>query len=230
MIFAGIVRTSLIDYPGNVATVLFTPGCNFNCFYCHNRSLIENIDSLIPIADIEAFLKKRKGLIDGVVITGGEPTLQDDLVEYMLTLKELGYKTKLDTNGSNPEVIRSCIKAKAVDYYAVDYKAPMARYQEIARGEANAQTVLASIKLLLENDCDFEIRTTVIPQLSLEDLIQMAEELPKIPRYVLNAYKKPLDYRIEDLDLIEAPPYSEKQIAEFAETIKLYQPNVVLIF
>jgi pyruvate formate lyase activating enzyme len=230
MIFAGIVRTSLIDYPGNVATVLFTPGCNFNCFYCHNRSLIENIDSLIPIADIEAFLKKRKGLIDGVVITGGEPTLQDDLVEYMLTLKELGYKTKLDTNGSNPEAIRSCIKAKAVDYYAVDYKAPMARYQEIARGEANAQTVLASIKLLLENDCDFEIRTTVIPQLSLEDLIQMAEELPKIPRYVLNAYKKPLDYRIEDLDLIEAPPYSEKQIAEFAETIKLYQPNVVLIF
>jgi pyruvate formate lyase activating enzyme len=230
MIFAGIVRTSLIDYPGNVATVLFTPGCNYNCFFCHNRSLIENIESLIPNNEIESFLAKRVGLIDGVVITGGEPTLQDDLIPYLLKLKSLGYKTKLDTNGSNPEVIRSCIKAAAVDYYSIDYKAPKNRYPEIARGEADADTVLSSICLLLDNGCDFEARTTVIPQLSLDDLILMAEELPKLPRYVLNVYKKPFDYRIEDLALIETPPYSEKQIAEFAETIKLYQPNVVLMF
>ncbi len=230
MIFAGIVRTSLIDFPGKIATVLFTPGCNFNCYYCHNRSLIEDIASLIPNDEIDAFLKKRQNLIDGVVVTGGEPTLHDDLLPYFLYLKDLGYATKLDTNGSNPEALAACLAAGALDYVAIDYKAPRSRYAEIARGEADPKDVLRSITILKESGIDFEVRTTVIPQLTLEDLIRMAEELPEVPRYVLNDYKKPLDYLIEDLELIEVAPYSEKQIAEFAETIKLYQPHVVLMF
>lgn len=230
MIFSGLVKTSLIDYPGKISTVLFTPGCNFNCYYCHNRSLIEDVTQVISISEIEEFLIKRQGLIDGVVISGGEPTLHPDLIPFLRKIKDLGYYTKLDSNGSNPDVILKCIEAQVVDYFAIDYKAPISKYHLICRGESNPNTVLDTIKLLLSKNQMFEVRTTVIPQLSLEDLIQMAEELPRIPRYVLNPYKKPIDYLVSDLDLIEEAPYSEKQIAEFATTLKLYQENVVLLF
>jgi len=230
MIFAGIVKTSLIDYPGKIATVLFTPGCNYNCYYCHNRSLIEDFNYIVPNAEIEAYLEKRVGLIDGVVITGGEPTLHPDLIPYLKKLKAMGYLTKVDTNGSCPEVIQNCIDERAVDYFSVDYKAPKNRYMEICRGESNPDKVLTSINLLLQAHMNFEVRTTVIPQLTLADLINMAEELPKVPRYVLNPYNKPIEYLESDQILIDEPPYPEKQIAEFAETVKLYQPNVVLVF
>lgn len=230
MIFAGIVKTSLLDYPGKISTVLFTPGCNYDCFYCHNRSLIEDFTQILPNDEIEAFLEKRRGLIDGVVITGGEPTLHPDLISYLLKLKQFGYATKLDTNGSNPETILDCVANKAIDYVAIDYKAPKKRYPEICRGEADPEKVLSTIQILIDSGLDFEVRTTVIPQLSLDDLITMAEELPIIPRYTLNPYKKPLHYRETDQELVDALPYSEKQIAEFAETLKLYQPNVVLMF
>jgi len=230
MIFAGIVKTSLLDYPGKIATVLFTPGCNYNCFYCHNRSLIEDFNYIVPNDEIESFLEKRVGLIDAVVITGGEPTLHHDLIPYLKKLQAMGYLTKIDTNGSNPDVIQTCINDKAADFIAIDYKAPRSRYQEICRGEANPDKVLQSINLLMQSDIDFEVRTTVVPQLSLTDLITMAEELPKVPRYVLNPYNKPIDYLDSDQELVDEPPYSEKQIAEFAETLKLYQPNVVLVF
>jgi pyruvate formate lyase activating enzyme len=230
MIFAGIVKTSLIDYPGKIATVLFTPGCNFNCFFCHNRRLIEDIDEILDMNEIEEFLLKRQGLIDGVVITGGEPTLHSDLIPYFIKLKSMGYFTKLDSNGSNPEVISKCIESNAVDYYAIDYKAPSNKYYDIARGDASFLKVQETIQLLIDNHQLFEVRTTVIPQLSLPDLIQMSEELPIVPKYVLNPYKVPINYLECDQEQINVPPYSEKQIAEFAETLKLYQPNVVLLF
>ncbi|MBU0996667.1 MAG: anaerobic ribonucleoside-triphosphate reductase activating protein [Firmicutes bacterium] len=230
MIIAGMVKTSLIDFPGKIATVLFTPGCDYNCFYCHNRELIENVEDTLDINEIEAFLKKRQGLIDGVVITGGEPTLHKDLIPFLLKIKQYGYMTKLDSNGSNPEVITACINAKAVDYYAIDYKAPAHRYLEIARGNADVEQVKRTIQILIDTRQFFEVRTTVIPQLSIEDLIQMADELPTVPKYVLNPYTKPSLFLEEDQELIEMPPYSESQIKEFAEILKLYQPNMELIF
>jgi len=169
-------------------------------------------------------------LIDGVVITGGEPTLHSDLIPYFIKLKSMGYFTKLDSNGSNPEVILKCIESNAVDYYAIDYKAPSSKYYAIARGDSSFQKVQETINILITNHQLFEIRTTVIPQLSLPDLIQMSEELPVVPKYVLNPYKVPINYLECDQEQINVPPYSEKQIAEFAETLKLYQPNVVLLF
>ncbi|HOO43447.1 MAG TPA: anaerobic ribonucleoside-triphosphate reductase activating protein, partial [Bacillota bacterium] len=228
MIFAGITKSSLLDYPGKISIVLYTPGCNFNCFYCHNRALLEEIDDIIPNEEIMNLLEKRVGLIDAVVVTGGEPTLHYDLINFLITVKQMGYLTKLDTNGSSPEVIKKCIDANAVDYYAIDYKAPALKYMEIARSEANPQDVLETINLLLSHNQSFEVRTTVIPQLSLEDLIQMSKELPQLPRYVLNPYRKPKEYLESDFDLIMEPPHPESIIAEFAKTIVLYQPNVVL--
>ena len=230
MIISGMIKSSLIDYPGKIAIVLFTPGCNFNCFYCHNRSLIEDISTLIDPNEVQDFLIKRQGLIDAVVISGGEPTLHPDLPAFLEKMKAMGYLTKLDSNGSNPEVIQSLLERNLVDYYAIDYKMPASRYQEICGIHALSETVLKTIQLLTDANANFEVRTTVIPQLSLEDLVQMAQEIPRVPRYVLNPYRKPIDYLPIHQSLVDVPPYSEKEIREFAETLMLYQENVVLPF
>ncbi|MBN2877824.1 MAG: anaerobic ribonucleoside-triphosphate reductase activating protein [Bacilli bacterium] len=230
MIFAGMTKSSLLDYPGKISIVLYAPGCNYNCFYCHNRGIIEDIPDIVPNSEIMDLLKKRVNLIDAVVITGGEPTLHHDLVPFLKELKFMGYLTKLDSNGSSPEMIQSCIDNDVVDYFAIDYKAPQSKYPEIARSEANSENVIETINILLEHKKDFEVRTTVIPQLSLDDLIEMAQELPIVPRYVLNPYRQPIDYLESDQALIDVPPYPESTIAEFAKTILLYQPNVVLPF
>ncbi len=230
MIFAGITKSSLLDYPGKISIVLYTPGCNYNCFYCHNRAIIEDIDTIVPYEEIMDLLEKRVGLIDAVVITGGEPTLHYDLIDFMKKIKSMGYLTKLDSNGSSPEIIQKCLQEDAVDYYAIDYKAPSYRYQEIGRSEADSEVVLKTINMLVESNKPFEVRTTVIPQLSIEDLVQMAQELPILPRYVLNPYRQPTTYLEEDFNLVTATPYSEKDISEFAHALKYYQPNIVLPF
>ena len=230
MIFAGITKSSLLDYPGKISIVLYTPGCNYDCFYCHNRRIIEEIHEEVSIEEIEELLNKRVGLIDAVVITGGEPTLHNDLIEFLQKIKKLGYLTKLDSNGSNPDVIKSCIEDNAVDYYAIDYKAPLSRYSSITNSDYDGQNVLETINILMENSVQFEVRTTVIPQLSLNDLIQMAKELPEVPRYVLNPYKKPIYYKETDIKLVDEPPYPESEIETFASELKLFQPNVILPF
>lgn len=230
MILSGIVKSSLIDFPGKIATVLFVPGCNYNCFYCHNRALIEDMDEILDMDELYDFLNRRKGLIDAVVLTGGEPTLHTELVEFFASIKALGYLTKIDTNGSNPKLIKQLIDAAVLDYVAVDYKTPAYKYKDICGEHADPSLVLETIRILNAANVAFEVRTTVIPQLSLEDLITMAQELPKVPRYVLNPYRKPIQYLKIHQALIDEAPYSEKQIAEFAEVLKLYQSNVVLLF
>jgi len=230
MIFAGMVKSSLIDYPGKIATVLFAPGCDYNCFYCHNRAIIEDIDVLLDPSEVDDFLLRRQGLIDAIVVSGGEPTLHRDLIPFLRKVKDLGYLTKLDTNGSNPDVLKKLIDERLVDYFAVDYKAPVWRYGEICGPDADGNVVLETLVMLLWAGVDFEARTTVVPQLSEKDLIRMAKEMPPLPRYVLNPYRKPKVFRPEDQARIDVPPYPEKQIAKFAENIKLYQQNVVLMF
>lgn len=226
MDIAGIAKSSLVDYPGLIACVLFVPGCNYDCFYCHNRSLIDGSYELLDPQYIENFLAKRVGLLDGVVITGGEPTLQPDLIFYAKRMKKLGYKVKLDTNGSNPKLIEKLLNTKIIDYYAVDYKAPSKKYDEI--GCSSPDSVLQTINLLIAAGIEFEVRTTVFPQLRTEDLITMAQELPKLPRYVLNPYNKPDKYLQTDQVKVEQTPYTLAQIKAFAESMKKYQPNIII--
>jgi len=226
MTISGLAKSSLIDFPGLVSCVLFVPGCNYDCFFCHNRMLVDRPYEVLNPDYIREFLEKRAGLLDGVVISGGEPTLQPDLMEFAQMVKSLGYKLKLDTNGSRPEVVRELIKERLFDYYAVDYKAPSARYPEVCGEGARAEKVLETIRLLLESGIDFEVRTTVFPQLSKEDLVAMAKELPLLPRYVLNRYRKPERFKERDRSKIEEPPYTQSQIKALAEAVKKYQPNV----
>lgn len=227
MKISGIVKSSLIDYPGNVACVLFAPGCNFNCFYCHNRRLIVGAEDIDSTDNIEEFLKKRAGFLDAVVISGGEPTLQPDLLEYIRSIKAMGYKVKLDTNGSSPETVKELLDEGLCDYFAVDYKAPAKRYEEICGPDADAGSVLATINLLLSRNADFQVRTTVIPQLVMDDLLKMAKELPIVPRYVLNPYRKPDEYLPCDQDRIDKKPYSGTELKYLCEKVTAIQPNAV---
>lgn len=221
---AGLVKSSLVDYPGYVSCILFVPGCNYNCFYCHNRPLVSGPYDLLPWDGVLDFLQKRKDQLDGVVITGGEPTLQKGLIPSIRAVRRLGYKVKLDTNGSSPEVVDELLKAGLCDYFAVDYKAPKDRYEEICgRG---AKPVLQTIDLLKKSGVDFEARTTVIPQLTPEDLLLMAQELPSLPRYVLNPYRPPKVFLPEDEAKIAKKPYTAAEIAAFALAVGPFQPNV----
>ena len=228
MTVAGIQKSSLVDYPDKVACVLFVPGCNYNCFYCHNRQLIDGPFDALDAQQLDAFLRRRVGFLDGVVITGGEPALQPGLEDYIRKLKEMGYMVKLDTNGSHPDRVRALLEAGLCDYYAVDYKAPESRYEEICGKGAAAEPVLRTIGLLIESGAAFEVRTTVIPQLTLDDLAQMAVELPRLPRYVLNRYNVPEGYLPEDEERIRQTPYTPLEIEALADRLREKQPGIVV--
>lgn len=227
MIIAGMVKSSLVDYPGLVSCVLFTPGCNYDCFYCHNRSILDGTHEVLSIGYIESFLHKRAGLLDAVVISGGEPTLQPDLIPFIREITKSGYKIKLDTNGSSPSTVKQILDNGLCDYFAVDYKAPAARYEEICGMGVRAENVRETIQLLVDAGLDFEVRTTVIPQLGKEDLIVMSKELPAVPKYVLNLYRLPENYNEYEKPRVMEKPHSQEKINSFLQLMKEYQPNAV---
>jgi pyruvate formate lyase activating enzyme len=228
MKIAGLVKNSCVDYPGLIACVVFTPYCNYDCFYCHNRPLVEHPPRCLDQEEVFAFLARRAGMLDAVVVTGGEPTLQKDLAAFLGRAKALGYRVKLDTNGSDPDAVRQLLDAGLCDYFAVDYKAPFRRYPEICGAGADAGKTLETIDTLLAAGAAFEVRTTVVPQLAGQDLLAMARELPKVPRLVLNRYRKPETYKPEDEARVNEKPYTREEIRELADAIRALQPNVTV--
>ncbi|MFA7119327.1 MAG: anaerobic ribonucleoside-triphosphate reductase activating protein [Sphaerochaetaceae bacterium] len=216
MKFAGLTKSTLLDFPGTLACIVFTSGCPFDCFYCHNREAIEGSSSF-SFDEIRAFLLKRRSLLEGVVITGGEPTIQQDLPDFLIWLHSLGYKVKLDTNGCNPSVFSSLCKEGLLDYAAVDYKAPKARYKEICGSLAEASIVLETIGVAVDSSLPFEIRTTMAPTLTLDDLKTMREELFPVlkgskPFWRLNKYHMPASYKREDETRVQGPFANEKEL------------------
>lgn len=162
MKLGGLVKFTLIDFPGRPAAIVFTQGCNFRCRYCHNPELVypHLFTPSVPEEEIWSFLKRRQGTLEGVVVSGGEPTLQADLVPFMSRLKEMGYKTKLDTNGSRPEVLRELIDKKLVDFIAMDLKAPFEKYVDITGVEVNSTVLQQSMDLILQSGLEYQFRTT----------------------------------------------------------------------
>ncbi len=225
MKFGGIAKTSTIDFPGVLACVLFSVGCNLDCFYCHNRPLIDGNGVLIPEEEVKQFLLRRKGLLDGVVISGGEPTLQPDLYEFCKWVKSLGYQLKLDTNGQKLDVVRQLIEDDLVDYVAVDYKAPAAEYAKICNGDA-AKT-LDTIQYLLKCKTQFEVRTTVYPALSRQGLKVLLSEVPVVPCYRLNVYRRPDVIDNRHLPLLDAPVLCKADLQAMFDTLKTIQPNLL---
>ena len=162
MKLGGLVKFTLIDFPGTPAAIVFTQGCNFRCRYCHNPELVypHLFTASMPQEEVMAFLQRRQGTLEGVVISGGEPTLQEDLVRFMTDVKSLGYKTKLDTNGTRPEVLKELIDKKLVDFIAMDLKAPLEKYALITGVDANSTVIRHSMDLIVKSGLDYQFRTT----------------------------------------------------------------------
>lgn len=191
MRIGGLQPSSLIDFPGTVAAVIFTVGCNFRCPYCHNPDLVlESPEREYTEEEILVFLLARKGLLPAVVITGGEPTMHEDLPRFIKKIKMLGYRVKLDTNGTNPAMVRSLVEDKLVDYIAMDIKAPRARYPEIVGAAVDFEAIRTSVEYLLTGAVEYEFRTTVVrSQLSPSDLEDIGKEIRGAKRYFLQQFQ-----------------------------------------
>jgi pyruvate formate lyase activating enzyme len=202
MLIGALQRFSLLDYPGKISCIVFTQGCNFRCPYCHNPELVEPHFFMLKILPpvVFSFLAKRIKKIDAVVITGGEPTIQSDLVNFVQKIKDMGFLVKLDTNGSNPEVLARLLENKLLDYIAMDIKAPLPLYQKVTRTFGNgslSERIKKSIQLILASGINYEFRTTVVKEmLTTEDILEIAGMIEGANQYVLQRFvpSKTLDH------------------------------------
>ncbi len=193
MKISGFTKLTLIDYPNKLACIIFTKGCNYRCPFCHNSSLIKlnKNDVFIDEKEIFDYLKKRKGLLDGICISGGEPTIQGDLYDFLLKVKKIGYLIKLDTNGSNPDLLKKLIDEKLVDYIAMDIKNSFDNYQKVVNiKNLKIEDIKKSIKVIENSGIDYEFRTTIIKEYhSLDDILKIRKMLAKKSNYYLQNFK-----------------------------------------
>jgi pyruvate formate lyase activating enzyme len=199
MKIGGFVKQSLIDYPGKIAAIVFTQGCNFRCGYCHNPRLV--LPELFPQGqhispqEVLTYLEERKNWLDGVVVTGGEPTIHNDLAEFLKTIKDMGYQVKLDTNGSNPYMLEQIVKEKLADYIAMDIKIPLedglyAKIIGVADVGEITENILASVMILKNTTIDGEFRTTSIPGIHNEAMITLIKKyIGNDKRYKINEFR-----------------------------------------
>lgn len=193
MIIHGLNKLTLLDYPKHTACTVFTGGCNFRCPFCHNASLVlrPNSQPIIKEEELFEYLDKRKGVIEGVCITGGEPTLCEDLFIFIEKIKERGFLVKLDTNGSNPKIIERLIKEKTVDFIAMDIKNSLDAYAKtIGVPNYNTSNVEQSVKIIMSSDIDYEFRTTVVKQYHDDiNFIAIGNWLNGAKKYVLQSFQ-----------------------------------------
>jgi pyruvate formate lyase activating enzyme len=190
MKIGGFLKISLIDYPGKISSVVFTKGCPFRCPYCHNKDLVlENPKNKVLESQIFNFLKERKGKIDAVVISGGEPTIQEDLLEFIKKIKTLGFLVKLDTSGINPEVIEELLKNNLLNYIAMDIKNSFEKYKKTIKAPFDPKRIKESINLIINSSIDYEFRTTLVDELHKEeDILKMAKKIKGAKLYVLQEF------------------------------------------
>ena len=189
MLIAGFQKTSFVDYPGQPCAVVFAPYCNMNCVYCHNAHIINRDAPLISEEPVLEYLEKRAGLLSAVVISGGEPTLQQNLEAFILRVRAFGYKIKLDTNGTKPQVLLSLLGKNLVDYIAMDVKAPAEKYDEIACASVDMDSIRKSIAIIRNSGIAHEFRMTFAPQLTQEDALETARMVKGCDRFYLQQYR-----------------------------------------
>ena len=204
MRIGGFNRLTTQDFPGNLACIIFTSGCNFDCSYCYNRDLVESKATEIKEEEIFSYLDQRKNMLDGVVISGGEPTIWNDLIPFMKRIKEYGFNIKLDTNGYKPEVLKEIIDNNLVDYIAMDIKAVFNDYYKIINKRINTDKLIESINLIKESNVEHEFRTTIIKGMhTTKDLDTIVKLVGDSPYYLQN-------FRMED-------PVIDKKLDSFTE-------------
>lgn len=221
MIIASLKPFTLIDYSGKIACTIFTYGCNFSCPYCYNRKLVlEKPETEISWDEILYFLKQRQGFLDGVCVTGGEPTIHPELPVFLAKIKDEGVSVKLDTNGSNPTMLQKLIKEKLIDYVAMDIKASLNEYEKITRTAVNKSNIQKSVDILRKGLVDFEFRITIVPGLIEErELQKIGEWLKSAPKFFLQQFQP-----VNTLDetFAEVEPFPEDIIQKFCELLRPY--------
>ena len=214
----GLVKSSLIDYPEKISAIVFTQGCNFRCSYCHNPELLKFGSTDFSTEEILAFLGKRIGKLDAVVITGGEPTLQKDLKGFIQEVKSMGFLVKLDTNGTAPALLKELIDEGLLDYVAMDIKAPLDKYSFITQVKGLEEKIKQSIEILLSGVVDYEFRTTVVKSiLSVEDFENIAELISGAKRYYLQKF---VVSKILDKSLEGETSYTDEEFKPIMEMLK----------
>lgn len=222
MIIGGLQKTSFLDYPDKISTIIFTSGCNFRCGYCHNPELINSKTSKYSTEEIIQFLKTRTGKIDGVVITGGEPCIHKDLIDFIIKIKELDFLVKLDSNGSYPDVIEKCIPY--IDYIAMDIKAPLYKYQTVINSPVNIDNIQRSITLIMKSNLDYEFRTTVLKSmLNIDDFKAIGNLISSAKKYYLQKF---VPSKTLDKTLLKESSYTDE---EFKEIIAILQKQIQIV-
>jgi len=219
MKIGGFQKVSLIDYPGRISAVVFTQGCNFRCPFCHNPELVDpgRFEGLIPEAEILTFLEKRRGRLDAAVITGGEPTLQPELIPFIIHLKAMGYLIKLDTNGALPDVLEELLGRSLLDYVAMDLKAPLERYGEATKMKTDGQRLRKSISLIMGSGVDYEFRTTAVRSLlAPDDFEEIGRLIPGAKRFVLQKF---VPTKTLDRSYLGESSYSDAELKTIVEKL-----------
>ena len=223
----GLIKTSIVDFPGKVATVVFTGGCNFRCPYCHNVDLVLRPESLPDIAVGEVFrlLAERQGFVDGVVITGGEPTLQSDLADFVRELKGLGLAVKLDTNGYRPRPIQLLLQEGLLDYVAMDVKGSPEKYPLVTGSRIEIRRIEDSIQLILASEIEYEFRTTAVPEMvTVQDVETIARSIAGARRYVIQQFRSSSSTLAPQTAKMN--PYPVTVLKEMADAAQRWVPDV----
>jgi len=220
---SGLKKTSLIDYPDKISTVLFTQGCNMDCPYCHNPSLIpnENDNEYMNLEYFWQYIEKRKDLIDGIAITGGEPLIQESIYNFIKKIKSYNLSVKLDTNGTNYTLLKKLIDEKLVDYVAMDIKGPIKEYEifcGIKLNKALIDNIVKSREYILDSRIKYEFRTTVVPDLHNKDTIKkISTELKDIKNYYIQNFRSE---KVNDTSYKDKRSFSETELNEFLKIFK----------
>ncbi len=222
MVIGGWQKFSLNEYPGQTCAILFTQGCNFRCPYCHNPELVlaDQYQQPVPLSTIWQFLQNRQDKLDAVSITGGEPTLHSDLISFIKKIKNLGFLIKLDSNGTNPAMLKQLVKDDCVDYFAMDIKAPLPKYQQIVQQPVCTTDIQTSIDLIIDSGKDHEFRTTIVKSLlDKQDLLEIGQTLQDAQRYFLQQFRPG---KLIDNNLKTAQSYSKSELNKLAQQLTTY--------
>lgn len=221
MKIGGLQKTSLLDYPDHISAIIWTVGCNFRCPFCYNKKLVFEELPVVPEKEVTDFLEKRKNVLEAVVITGGEPTLQNDIPVFIRKVKGMGYLVKIDTNGTKPDKIKELIEDNLVDYIAMDVKAPKEKYEKLSGVKADIGSIEKSIELIKNKAPDYEFKTTFVPTLlEKNDIIEIAKWLKNSKRYYLQNFEKNLPFISKEMENVK--PYSKEYMYETLNEIKPY--------
>lgn len=238
MHIGGLQKISLLDYPGCIAAIIFTQGCNFRCQFCYNPILVAPISNNLKYTgvnndqcqkdhpkykedDLFVFLESRVDKLDAVVITGGEPTIHEDLMDFIIKIKKLGFLVKLDTNGSNPKIIKELINKKLVDYFAMDIKVSKEKYQQVVGAQIDWDKIKESVKIIMASGLPYEFRTTVVPEFfDQDDAVAIGELIKGADKWYLQKFKSNID--LVNITLKNKKSYSDQEMKKLVDIGQKY--------